>query len=435
MQVGVPGLLRGLIVCPFSMCRPWANLARDLGYDVIELFSVPTREAIEVLRPATGRPTIAIVNFARLRFDAATKGAQMLSLADVLIFWKPEGLIIDESHNIVSPSAKWARGVRNIAWSTPWVRCLSGTPTPNHFGNLWGQLSALDPIEWGYYYAPFRNRWLVCDAMYTDKVIGYRDLPLLRDKALSYCSVVRREDVFGPDEWVVNTREIDLPEAAERLYDRLAREWLIEDPDERLVVDGSHILTRLVRLQQIASGYIVGDDNVERPVHTAKIDAVIGDLDEIIESGEKSIIFHKFTWEGRTLLEAIRKRYPRVPVMSFSGTTTSVERERVTDTIENHVGSAIAVVQTQAGGVGISFAKSAYAQIMTQGFSFVAERQARDRIYTPATPRHLMYYRVNGTVDETIADALQAKTNLHEAVMNIDRRELAFGKKKSRLSV
>ena len=416
------------------MCRPWANLARDLGYDVIELFSVPTREAIEALRSATGRPTIAIVNFARLRFNAAMKGTQALSLADVLLFWRPEAFIIDESHNIVSPSAKWARGVRKIAWETPWVRCLSGTPTPNHYGNLWGQLSALDPTEWGYTYAPFRDRWLVCDAMFTDKVIGYRDLPVLRDRALSYCSVVRREDVFGVDEWITGTREIDLPEKAERLYERLAREWLIEDPDERLLVDGSHILTRLVRLQQIASGYVVGDDGIERPVHTAKIDAVLDDLAEIIESGEKSIIFHKFTWEGRTLLEAIRKKYPRVPVLAFSGTTSSAEREHVTDTIEGYAGSAVAVVQTQAGGVGISFARSAYAQIMTQGFSFVAERQARDRIYKPNTPRHLMYYRVNGTVDEAIADALQAKTNLHEAVMNIDRRELAFGKKKARIT-
>jgi hypothetical protein len=215
----------------------------------------------------------------------------------------------------------------------------------------------------------------------------------------------------------------------------LAREWLIDDEDERLKVDGLHILKRLVRLQQLASGYIVDDeDNLERELHTILVDAVEADLDEIIATGEKAIVFHRFTWEAIQLAERLRRKSCRLFILN--GATPSADREAMQQAIEHDADSVIGIVQTQAGGIGVSYARSAYALIMSQSFSFVQEQQARDRIYAldkgAVVPRHLMYYRVLGTIHEFIAEALENKLNMHDQLTRISRSDMAFGTHASR---
>jgi hypothetical protein len=85
------------------------------------------------------------------------------------------------------------------------------------------------------------------------------------------------------------------------------------------------------------------------------------------------------------------------------------------------------VVQTQAGGVGISLAEATHALFVSRGFSFTDDEQARDRIYKPGQNRVVTYYQVERTVDDFIAGVLDRKGDVHEAITNADHRALAFG--------
>jgi hypothetical protein len=423
-----PGLLRGVVVAPYGVCPIWKRYLADAGYGVIPIYERPNSEALDLLKTAyaSDEPVVALTNYQRLpQLAASFGGGKGAPLSDLLAAWKPGALVIDESHMIASPSARWARAVRSLAWSAPWVRCLSGTPAANHYGSLWGQLSALDPDEWGHFYREFRERYLVCDAVWPSQVVGYKNVDELRARLQRVCSIVRRADVFGPDMWEPEVREVELPRKAMHLYRKLAREWLIDDPDARLFVDGSHILTRLLRLQQIASGYVVPESGDETPVHAAKIDAAVADLGEIVASGEKAIVFHRFTWEGTQLLERLSGF--GCPVLRINGAVPAAERDAITARVERESGAMVVLVQTQSGGVGISFAEAAYALVLSQSFSFVAEEQARDRIFKPNATRHVMYYRVTGTVDEFIAEALERKLDMHTALIHLDREDMAFG--------
>ena len=63
------------------------------------------------------------------------------------------------------------------------------------------------------------------------------------------------------------------------------------------------------------------------------------------------------------------------------------ERDRVYDTMANHDGAAIAVIQTQSGGIARSLATAKHVMFASRGFSFVNEEQARDRVFAPGVPR------------------------------------------------
>jgi SNF2 family DNA or RNA helicase len=399
-----------MIVCaPLLVCPQWENELRAAGYQVSNMYS--GSHQARVSRMYAERPDVVVINYDVLG-----------NLMDDLIAWKPEALIGDESHLIKGVSSQRGQAFRRLAWRVKYVRLLTGTPAPNHYGDLWGQLVALDKVGWQSY-TKFADRYLIRHAMFPSKVIGHRNVEELQQRLLRYVSIVRRDDVFGPDHWQYVTRTIPLDGKAKALYQRLSRDWILDDEG----VSAEHILTRLIRLQQLSAGFLPSDTGETLEVHDSKINAVLADLDEIVESGEKAVLFHRFTWEGNKYHEEMAKRFPGVPLFRIDGDVPAADRFTAINSFRDCTGSALAVVQTQAGGVGISFATATHALFTSRDFSYTNDQQARDRIFAPGARRVVTYYETDRTVDQFIAKVLAEKRNVHDSVTNADRAAMAYG--------
>jgi SNF2 family DNA or RNA helicase len=399
---------RTIVFAPLMVCPQWVDELTIYGFRVVGLYS--GSKALRVSRLDNG-PDVVVMNY-----DVVD------SMVDDLIAWKPQNIIIDESHLIKGVSALRARAVRRLAWRADNVRELTGTPSPNHYGDLWGQLVALDKVEWQSY-TKFADRYLIRHPMFPSKVIGHRNVEELQERMLQYVTIVRREDEFGPDHWQFITRKIPLDEKSQRLYGRLAREWILADEG----VSADHILKRLIRLQQLSSGFLPSDTGETLDVHRGKVGAVLADLEEIVESNEKAVLFHRFTWEGETYFNEIKKKYGNASVYRIYGGTPIDERHAIVEGFRRCGGAAIAVVQTQAGGIGISFASATHALFTSRDFSYTNDQQARDRIYAPGARRVVTYYESDRTVDQFIAKVLDAKKNIHDSVTNADQKEMLYG--------
>ena len=160
----------------------------------------------------------------------------------------------------------------------------------------------------------------------------------------------------------------------------------------------------------------------------AQRDAILSDLERIVEDGEKAVIFHRFTAEGRALAADIEKTFAgRAEVLKIDGSTPPKARDDVYTTVEQSNAPVVAVIQTQSGGIARSLARAQHVMFASRGFSFVEEEQARDRVYAPGERRIVYDYVAEGTIDEYIADILRTKQNIHEAVRNVDREQIVFG--------
>jgi SNF2 family DNA or RNA helicase len=353
---------------------------------------------------------------------------KLVWLVDELLHtWMPHYLIADESHRFAGVSTKRARVYRRIAWAAVGVRILTGTPVPNHYGSLWGQMVGLDVSDWFGSYEHFAQRYLIRDAMFPSIVLGYQREPELFEKIRRWATIVRREDIFGPDTWQEVHRPIVLPAKAMRAYNKLAKEWFLDEPVQ---LDVTHTLARMIRLHQLTSGFLPDEDENAPLVemHRAKRDAILADLEEIVEQGEKTIIFHRFTAEGKALAADIHKHFgDRAKVLKIDGSTSPQLRDDVYTTVEKMPKPVIAVIQTQSGGIARSLAEAQHVMFASRGFSFVEEEQARDRVYKPGARRIVYDYVCEGTIDEYIADILDHKANIHEAVRNADRKDIVFG--------
>jgi hypothetical protein len=423
------GYERGVVVAPIAVCSLWADALVANGVPVLRGYELTVAAVAALLktRPkgvlVLGQDTIG----RRIRKRRPTETGLPPRLADCILAWGPQAYIRDESHRDKDPQSEMGKASRRIAKKARWARVLTGTPTPNHYGDLWGQVYALDPDGWGTW-PQFRAKYLITDPVYPSIVRGHVNVGELQSRLLTCASFVRREDVFGPDSWQTVERRIPLPPTARVLYDRLAHEWILDAEKSGLDVRADHVLKRLVRLQQLCSGYLPDETGLLSTIHTAKIDAVISDLSEIVASGEKAVIFHRFRWEATAYAAALHEAFPKVLVRNINGTTPQHERAEIVATFERHPKSMIVVAQTRSAGLGISLAEATHALFVSQTFSFSDEEQARDRVYKPGAARCATYYRMADTVDEFIADVINTKADIHRAVTRADREVLAFGR-------
>ena len=404
------GTFKGVVVAPLVVCPQWEQILTENGICCYNAYKGASEALGRDIRHQAD--TVVIVNYDKL-----------YSLIDCLLKWKPQFVIFDESHWIKSPSAKRARAARRLGWNTKYCRLLTGTPVNNHLGDLWGQMTIVDPESWDKSFGRFASKYLIRHPLYSSTIIGYIDQPGIERMLIANAHIVRREDVFGSDQYQYVRRGLSLPSSVGMLYKRLAKEWVLDSP----ALSAEHIFKRLVRLQQLTSGYLPLDDGTIQEIHTTKIDAVMADLDEIFESGHKVVLFHQFRWEGDRYEKEITKRYPGVGVGRICGGDRSEDREAAIRLIEDGVGANVVIAQTRAGGIGISLRKAKYIGFLSSGYSHTERRQAIDRVFAPGQGRCVTDYIFDGTIDCTIERVVTKKGSLMEAVRNLDKQSLVFG--------
>lgn len=398
-----------LITAPKTVCPFWIAEAAEHGIALLDGFSQPVSKLVELLR--TNKYPLIVVNDDRLK-----------SILDALPNIKFEALICDEAHRLKAVSSQRAKAYRKLAKRAKYVRILTGTPTPNHYGNLWSMMSPLSEEDFFSSYSKFSARYLITDQIFRSKIIGYRNLDELETKLKKWSTVVKREDVFGQDTWQIVEREVRMPQTAVNLYKKLAKEWIVEAGGQ--TVNATHGLTRLLRFQQITSGFVNAETGVQE-LHTAKIDAVCDDLEEIIESGEKAVVFCKFTWEIETYKREIEKRIG-CKIVTIQGSSSVKERQEAISEINTGMKSCVCIVQIQAGSTGISLAGATHTLFVSETFSYTEQTQARDRIYSPGKNKCVTYYRCPGTIDSYIARTLALKKNVNDSVANMKLEEILF---------
>lgn len=405
------GEKRGIIVAPLLVCPMWSKLLEAEGYAVQDAYKGSCEAVGRTLRAKGDR--VVVVNYDRL-----------YTLVDRLIAFKARFIIGDESHWIKSPSAKRARAFRRLAWQIPFARLLSGTPAPNHYGDLWGQMTCIDPDTWGKSYGKYANEYLIRHPMFPSQITGYRNLDKLERLLALQTHTVRREDVFGPDQYQFIERRLSFSSIKiSLLYKRLAKEWVLDTP----FVTAEHILKRLVRLQQFTSGYLPIDGGGLQEIHTLKVDAVLADLDEIFASGQKVILFHLFKWEGEKYEKEIKVRFPGILVGRVRGGMDPNERTSVINAVSSHDESSITICQTRAGGIGVDFSNADHVFFVSNNYSWTDRKQAFDRIYKPGQRRIITDYIIEGTIDQAIAKAVASKETVYNVVRSGNLQSLVFG--------
>ncbi len=318
-------------------------------------------------------------------------------------------VVLDEAQaikNALSETAKAARllhGRRRLA--------LSGTPVENHLGEIASLFEFLNPGLLGR----------------LTTLAGRRTLTLEERDVLARCLrpfVLRRtKEQVAPDlpAKTEQTLMCELEGVQRRLYEQVrdeARASLLQH-GTRGGMEKSKILVleALLRLRQAAChpGLI---DAAHARAPSAKLEALVPRLGEIVEEGHKALVFSQFT----SFLGLLRARLDELGlVYEYLDGRTRDRQARVTR-FQNDPDCRIFLVSLKAGGLGLNLTAAEYVFLLDPWWNPAVEAQAIDRSHRIGQQRPVFAYRLiaQDTVEEKVLQLQSAKRELADAILGAD---------------
>ena len=376
--------------------RRWRAFAPSLG--VVPIGETSAKRGTALADVARGADVV-VVSYTLFRLDFDEFDA---------LEWS--GLVLDEAQFVKNHQSKAHGCARRL--DVPFKLAITGTPMENNLMELWSLLSITAP---GLFPSPKRF------AEYYQRPIereadGER-LALLRRRIRPFMLRRTKEEVASDlppkQEQVL---ELDLHPRHRRLYDtHLQRErqkvlGLLGDMDSNRF----QIFQSLTMLRQLSLDASLVDDK-HAGIPSAKLDALMEMLDDVVAEGHRVLVFSQFTRYlalARARLDAagIRHAY-------LDGSTRN--RQRVIDGFRG--GDApVFLISLKAGGFGLNLTEADYVVLLDPWWNPATEAQAVDRVHRIGQDKQVMVYRLvsRGTIEEKVMALKAEKAALFAGVMS-----------------
>jgi superfamily II DNA or RNA helicase len=399
-----------LLVAPTSVLTNWKREAAGFTPElVVREHYGPRRPSDETaLRKALEGVDLVLTSYGLLQRDS-----ELLEAID----W--QGVVIDEAQAIKNPSAKQSQAARDLGRPGRGGRfriALTGTPVENRVSEIWALMDFLNPRVLGDE-TFFRQRYRL-------PIERYGDMSSLRDlKARVGPFILRR---LKTDRSIIS----DLPEKLElrewvglvaeqrKLYNRTVEESL--DTIARAPLGQKHgqVLALLTRLKQICNHPAlllkqeeVGADFGSRSAKLQRLEEI---LEELLEAGDRALLFTQFAEWGHLLKAWLERRW-RQEVPFLHGGTSKAERQAMVDRFqEDPRGPQLFLLSLRAGGVGLNLTRASHVFHVDRWWNPAVENQATDRAYRIGQQKRVLVHKfiTSGSVEERIDRMIEQKAKL-----------------------
>jgi SNF2 family DNA or RNA helicase len=219
---------------------------------------------------------------------------------------------------------------------------------------------------------------------------------------------------------------VELGEAQRRAYDDLRKHFRQELAGRigRMGIGRSRIavLEALLRLRQTACHPgLVDPERAGEPA--AKLEALLEQLDEVLDEGHKVLVFSQFT----SFLAILRRQLDdRGLVYEYLDGRTTDRQARVAR-FQEDAECRLFLVSLKAGGQGLNLTAADYIYILDPWWNPAVEAQAVDRAHRIGQTRRVFAYRLiaRDTVEEKIVALQDRKRELAESIVRADDSMIA----------
>jgi len=335
-------------------------------------------------------------------------------------------MIVDEAHMIKTHNAVRSNNCVDLGKSARYKIIMTGTPIANGPMDVFMQFEFLDPniIGVGDFYS-FRNRYAIMGGYEDRQVIGYQNMEELIELVSPFVYQVRKSDVLTelPPK-IYETRQVQLNDEQKRLYKEIHKRDSAVSGDRGITV--KTVLERMLRLQEIAGGVITYERNPDVynkskfdhdriPGKNPKVEELLTIAEENVCS---TIVWCRFVEEIHMVSEALMEKYgPNSVVQIYGAIDEDTRWDNVSEKFQKGIARFI-VGNAATGGVGLNMTKAELVIYYSNSFSFTDREQSEDRAHRIGQTKSVTYIDLvaEGTVDETVVDALRSKKDVSEFV-------------------
>jgi SNF2 family DNA or RNA helicase len=327
--------------------------------------------------------------------------------------------VADESNRIKTPSAKITRTVLASSDYAEYKRTLCGTPVTNTPFDIYTQFRFLAKKFWSETpyglgsFQCFKTFFGIWEKGYNgktdrefDQCVGYKNLKILADLVSQMSSRVLKEDVLDLPEKLYSYAGFEMTAKQWRLYKELEDEFMCELEGEMIFTPLA--ITRLLRLQQVANGYLpTGDEN--KCVMIEKENPRLKLLGEITQDlPHKAIIWARFLKDIDLICEMLGDKAVR-----WDGTVTDEQREKNKYRFKTEpVDKVQFIVATpDSMGEGHTLNEALTTIYYSNSFKMKERHQSEDRNHRAGQKNHVNYIDIvaDNTKDVDIIAALREK--------------------------
>jgi len=400
-----PGRKPSLVVVPRSLLYNWREEAARFAprLSILELHGAERR-----CDPATlSEFDLVLTTYGTLKRDI-----------DELAATEFDYCILDEAQAIKNSNTAGARAVRRVRARHRLV--ATGTPVENHLGELWSLFEFLNPGLLG----RLSNFRAVNGA-------PRKILPETRERlaqALRPFLLRRTKQQVAPELPAKTEQTVlcELEGTQRRLYDEL-RDHYRRSLAARVARQGwakskIQVLEALLRLRQAAChpGLL---DPLRARDESAKFEALLPRLEEIVEEGSKALIFSQFT----SLLALLEQRLATRGWAYEYLDGATVDRQARVERFQSDPACPLFLISLKAGGLGLNLTAAEYVFLLDPWWNPAVEAQAVDRAHRIGQRRPVFAYRLiaKDTVEQKILELQAEKRELADALLGGDERPLA----------
>lgn len=320
-------------------------------------------------------------------------------------------VVLDEAQAIKNGSSESAKAVRLLQGAHR--LCLSGTPVQNHLGDLWSLFDFLNPGLLGE------------SGLFSTTASKNPDpeMRVMLSRGLRPFILRRTKEQVAKDlpEKQEQTLFCELDAEQRKLYDELRDHYRLnllgQIAEHGMAKSRFMILEALLRLRQAACHpALIDKKRVAAP--SAKLDALLPRLAEIVEEGHKALVFSQFT----SFLSLVRKQLDKdgVTYEYLDGKTR--DRQAKVDRFQSDPNCKLFLISLKAGGVGLNLTAADYVFLLDPWWNPAVEAQAIDRTHRIGQTRQVFAFRLiaKNTVEEKVLALQQTKRDLADAIINAD---------------
>lgn len=421
------GFSRVLVVAPNKACEVWEEQIHIHGVDgkicAIRLNQYSVNKVIKELNEIAKKWKIAsqegtlvfIINYEKVWREGI----------DRIFLGKRFGLdcvICDESHRIKTPRSKCSMYLARLGKVVSHRYLVTGTPLAENPTDVFAQYKFLDPSIFGTTLGRFQEEYENIDPILTarighrilDKYNPYKNLEQLREKMFS-CAFYIESSVELPEQTDIEWK-FHMPDKTEKLYHQVLNEKVAEL--NGLWLESDNVLTTVLRLQQITSGYASVEDIDTKEKHILNVDhARAEELMELIKAfpeDEPIVIFAVYKKDLKNIHQVCRN-------LSIECSEVSGSVDTLADWKNGK--SRILAVQYSSGSESIDLTRARYCIYYSLTQRLALYEQSRKRIHRPGQTKPVVYYHMietmkkGLTIDEKIYQALKNKKDIVDYVM------------------
>ena len=304
-------------------------------------------------------------------------------------------VVLDEAQRIKNRSSTTSQTVCAIPRSRSWA--LTGTPVENSTEDLVGIFEFVSP---GYLHTGMTARRMARAAgdyiLRRTKDMVLTDLPpkLFRDAELE----------LSPQQWGSYKTAED--EGVVRL-EHLGQELTIQ-----------HVFELVLRLKQIC--------NFDPTTGvSSKLERLEADLEEVVASGKKAIVFSQWV----ETLRRIRDKIGHLGPVEYHGQVPSKQREKVIERFRRDPSAHVILMSYGAGSVGLNLQFCGYVFLFDRWWNPAVEDQAINRAHRigAAGPVTVTRMLTLDTIEQRINQVLEQKRELFQIVLSNTDSPRSFG--------